>query len=246
MNTHVCWRHLLLLCFVAMASRADWDEGGSFKMHWPQLPNPNGWDINVSDYTLADDWQCTETGPVKQVHIWISWTNDFVGIITNVHLSIHLNFPGPPYSHPAVLIWQDNFGPGQFVMRPYASGVQGWYDPISNWWHFPDHAMIFQLNIPLKLTEPFTQQAGTIYWLDVKLSVISGLAGWKTSMSPHFMDDATVWNSAQSLWQELRNPEEPTESLDLAFVIDPVPEPATMTLLGAGLLGLLLRRRACY
>jgi len=241
MHTHVYRHGLLLLCAFALVLRADWNEGGPYKMHWPQLPNPTGWDIDVTHYTLADDWQCTETGPVKQVHLWISWTNDFVGVITNVHLSIHHNFPGPPFSHPSELIWQDNFAPGQFKMRPYSSGIQGWYDPISNGWRRPDHTMIFQLNVPLKLTAPFVQQAGTIYWLDVKLSVTNGLAGWKTSGSVHFMDDATVWNSGQSIWQELRDPQEPTESLDLAFVIDPIPEPAALGLLA--LCGGWLRRR---
>ncbi|MCX7003339.1 MAG: hypothetical protein NTV22_08710 [bacterium] len=186
MSTHACWRSLLLLCFIVLASRADWNEGQDFKMHWPQLPNPNGWDIDVTHYTLADDWLCTGTGPVKQVHLWISWTNDFVGVITNVHLSIHNDIPAVPNpptpSRPAMpAIWQDNFGPGQFKMRPYSSGLQGWYDPVSNTWRRPDHTMIFQLNVPLKITMPFSQNAGTIYWLDVKLSVTNGLAGWKTS-----------------------------------------------------------------
>lgn len=95
----------LVLCVYACvtASLADWNEGGPFKMHYPQLPNPVGWDVDVCHYTLADDWMCTFPGNVQHVHFWISWTNDFIGVITNVHLSIHDNFPGPP-SHPMNLL----------------------------------------------------------------------------------------------------------------------------------------------
>jgi len=41
---------------------------------------------------------------VQQVHFWISWTNDHVGFITNVHLSIHSDVPAPPYSRPEMLL----------------------------------------------------------------------------------------------------------------------------------------------
>jgi len=214
-------------------------------MHFPQLPDMAGWDVDVCHYTLADDWMCTEAGPVQQVHFWISWTNDVIGIITNVHLSIHSDFPGPPYSHPAELIWQDDFDPAQFSLRVWGSGPQGWYDPISNWWIRPDHLMVFQVNVPLKAGNPFLQVPGTIYWLDIRLGVVNGLAGWKSSMD-HFNDDATVWDGGEVMWKELRDPLEPLQSLDLAFVIDPIPEPALPLALSvcAGCLVRTRRRRS--
>ena len=81
------------MIFCAINVLADWDVGGPHKMHFPQLPDPVGWDVNVSDYTLADDFLCMGDGSVKQVHFWISWTNDYEGIITNVHLSFHTDIP---------------------------------------------------------------------------------------------------------------------------------------------------------
>lgn len=224
------------VCFCAWATSGytHWAEGESFKMHYPQLPDPMGWDVDVCNYTLADDWMCTFAGPVRQVHFWISWTNDVVGVITNVHLSIHNNFPGPP-SQPMHLLWQDDFASDAFTVQPYLAGMQGWYDPLSNWWRRPDHIGIFQVNVALKLTNLFEQLPGMIYWLDVRLDVVGGLAGWKTSVT-NFMDDATVWDGATGVgnWKELRDPLEPLRSLDLAFVIDPVPEPVVgLSLLAA-------------
>ena len=104
MNTPVGQRMLFLVCALAVAGAAHWDIGGPHKMHFPQLPDPVGWDIDACHYTLADDWMCTETGLVQQVHFWISWTNDLVGFITNVHLSIHSDVPAPPYSRPEMLL----------------------------------------------------------------------------------------------------------------------------------------------
>lgn len=214
----------LCLCACAITCRAHWNEGNPFKMHYPQLPDPAGWDVDVCHYTLADDWQCTSRGLVQQIHFWISWTNDFVGVITNVQLSIYNNAPGPP-SHPLALLWQDNFGLGQFTVRPYEMGMQGWYDPLSNWWRRPDHFGIFQINVGLTALNPFEQKLGMIYWLAVKLDVASGLAGWKTSIT-NFMSASMVWNPGSAQWEELRDPVGRIHPLDLAFVIDPVPEPS--------------------
>ena len=35
-----------LMVIVAGSARADWDKGDDHKMHWPQLPDPNGWDVD--------------------------------------------------------------------------------------------------------------------------------------------------------------------------------------------------------
>ena len=50
------------------------------KMHFPQLPDPNGWDVKADGgLCLADDWQCDGTGPVRDIHFWGSWKGDVVG-----------------------------------------------------------------------------------------------------------------------------------------------------------------------
>ena len=216
------------MIFCAINVLADWDVGGPHKMHFPQLPDPVGWDVNVSDYTLADDFLCTGDGSVKQVHFWISWTNDFEGIITNVHLSFHMDIPADQsptkYSMPGELLWEHDFNRKEFKYRFWDVGKQGWYDPAAGFWIFPDHQNIFQINVILPLNHPFVQKFETIYWLDIKLDVLDGLAGWKTSLD-HWNDDAVFELRDDPWWGELRDPIEPEISLDMAFVIDPIPEP---------------------
>ena len=52
--------------------RADWNEGGPHKMHYPQLPNPNGWDVNcTAPQTIADDLLCAADGPITNFHLWV-------------------------------------------------------------------------------------------------------------------------------------------------------------------------------
>jgi len=124
---------------------ADWDPGDPYKMHYPQMPDPQGWDVYaVAPKVLADDWMCNATGPVSDVHLWGSWRQDFIGKIVNVHLSIHSNLlPDTqiPFSRPGDLLWERDFGRDQFSIRPYGTGEQGWYNPNIPAWNRPDHSM---------------------------------------------------------------------------------------------------------
>jgi hypothetical protein len=52
------------------------------KMHFPQLPDPTGWDVRA--YCIEDDWQCSETGYVSDIHFWGSWHADEVGVLTGL------------------------------------------------------------------------------------------------------------------------------------------------------------------
>jgi hypothetical protein len=59
-----------------------WQPEDGHKMHYPQLPDETGWDVNGSlPLILADDWQCSETGPVKDIHWWGSWKDGIEGQI---------------------------------------------------------------------------------------------------------------------------------------------------------------------
>lgn len=228
-----------VLCLTIAPAMADWNVGDPYKMHYPQLPDPTGWDVyNMYGKILADDWLCTETGPVLDFHFWGSWQQDYVGVITDIDMSIHSNDTSGPYSKPGELLWYRSIVPGQFTMRPYGTGDQGWYNPNTGWYVEHDHQQYFQINIE-DIVNPFIQQVGTIYWVDVSIHTTGAVWGWKTSLQ-HFEDDA-VWGDAYDnpiQWNELRDPIT-QQSLDLAFVI--TPEPAAVSLVGVALL--LLRRR---
>lgn len=263
-------RHLVLLVgsvlLIAVPVAADWDPGMPYKMHYPQLPDPQGIDINASyPKILADDWLCTQSGPVSDIHVWGSWFNDqkFTGSV--IHASIHANIPADPndpngFSQPGALLWSRNFFPGQYRQRLYGPpSPQTWWDPKFPYDPTVNHFNTWQYNMT-EISDPFIQVEGTVYWLDI--SVYSGVDatgnpvplpeqfrfGWKNSISPLFMDDA-VWMHTSDppppTWHPISDPRIPTglppRSMDLAFVI--TPEPASMALLGIGALVLMRRRR---
>ena len=243
------WLAVLIVAFVVGLAQADWDPGDYHKMHYPQLPDPEGWDVRFHDWDLADDWQCSETGFVDDVHLWVSfagWNSPDVPPGVNLNagaISIWSNIPlGPDgYSIPGVPLWTLT-GQPTLNIRHYGTGNEGWYDPATGTYVDPDHTEYFQINIT-DIPDPFYQTQGEIYWLVVNATGIISEPeiGWKTSKD-HFMDDA-VWYTADGggRWIELVDPIT-FESLDLAFVI--TPEPATMALLLAGSALLLRRRRA--
>ena len=84
---------------LAAAASADWvpnnpdpKQATNHKMHWPQMPDPDGWDVSfysaqmvyppagdpylVSAWPSGDDWQCTAAGPVTDIHFWVSMPGD--------------------------------------------------------------------------------------------------------------------------------------------------------------------------
>jgi len=200
-------------------------EDGSIphKMHWAQLPDPTGWDVRGCEpKILADDFRCTETGPITRIVFWGSWHHDIVGGIKNVHLSIHEDDRSGEFSKPGTLLWEtDLVGGGiTMVIEPEPDGEQGWYDPNTGEWTRPDHHMFFKYTVDIPAALAFQQEEGKIYWLDIQVTCDDGEWGWKTSRSAHFEDDAVWADTPQdpASWHELTDPETGV-SLDLAFVI---------------------------
>ncbi|MEA3476077.1 MAG: hypothetical protein U9R23_06545, partial [Candidatus Cloacimonadota bacterium] len=224
MKKFIC---LLMIMSLAGFVMAHWDEADGHKMHWPQLPDPNGWDVNATfPKVLADDWRCSLTGWIWDIHFWGSWKNDYEGTITSFYLSIHKDIPagtgGIDYSRPGDLVWEHEFFPAEFEVIWYGEGTQGWYDPNTQEYIYPDHFNYYQYNIFLPIELRIPQEFDNIYWLDVSASVAETdrYWGWKTSMSQHFMDNAVWGDFPDPFWEPLYDPLQPTESLDLAFVIN--------------------------
>jgi hypothetical protein len=218
---------------------ADWDVGDPYKMHFPQLPDPNGWDINITGTgnLVADDWQCTQTGPVSDIHFWYSVQGDDLGTsINSVTATIYGDIPVSgtvPFSRPGSLLWSGTFGVGAFQSRFSGTGTQGFASPQEGTpgWVRPDHIVFNQTNIT-GIADPFVQTAGTIYWLGLSVQVTgTSLIGWKTSLDA-FQDDSTFLGT-NGLWNELVKPEIfGGQSLHQAFVI--TPEPTTVALVSIG------------
>lgn len=195
--------------------RADWNYGDLYKMHYPQLPAlDQGIDVNASfPKILADDWLCTESGPVADIHIWGSWQYDYKYPGAWIHASIHEYLPPDtqyPYSRPGQVLWQHDFAPGQYVQRQWIEPdfpppyPQYFWDPKQPFQPTIDHFQIWQYNIYPPRDNWFYQTEGSYYFLDISFFAgydANGFPiplppefrfGWKNSRSPQF-NDAAVW-----------------------------------------------------
>lgn len=211
---------------------------------WEQPPDltASGIDVNATSYPgvtnpppylLADDFQCHSTGPLTDITIWGSWTNDYE-TPQNLWftLSIHSDVPaqGTNHSRPGPILWQQTFMPGQYlyqlVQLPYQL-FEGWLTPPANYFFPADHAC-FQVDFALQ-ANAFIQTNGTIYWLDVQAHLPPAPGqqwpafGWKTS-TLHWNDDAVWVNATEpyngNAWKDLRYPpghQYYPLSIDLAF-----------------------------
>jgi len=222
---------ICLLFAISFAAAQDM-QMGSPKMHWPQPPDPNGWDVLVTEpIILADDWNCTETGVVNDIHIFGSWQEDDVGEIYDIKVAIYNDTPvgqiDNPYSMPAQKLWEGKFYPndGHLILSPYEYqfGEQGFIeDPFFLGPRSKDDHNGMQV-IDIINLDGFEQQEGNIYWLVVQVNASGGaLFGWKTTNSSYHFNDYAVFANGifdnHGPWMDLMDPNI-QEPLDLSFVI---------------------------
>jgi len=236
---------------------ADWDVGDPNLFH--QLPNPTGWDVYSEwgtgplaseGYGAANDWIATTTTAVTDIHFWGSWKNDVVGQTGKILIQVFSNdTSNPAFPRPDELLWDRVITEGEYTKRLYTTGDQGWYDPRgTDTWQEHNHDKMYQYNIPT-IDDPFIQEAGQTYWLEISMDFQGCEWGWKTTLdvqgnSSVFWDSYNVWGphdywhrhpEIEWKWTKLSTPSgycDPRVPVDLAFVI--TPEPATLFLLAFG------------
>jgi len=221
-------------------ARADWDTGNPYKMHYPQLPNQTSLGLDVLDtdpVNLGDDFLCTKSGPISDIHIWASWLNDRLPLdatgkpsasAVSFKLSIWSDVPAGPtgnFSHPGQQLWQREYRPETFRVRRWSLGSEGFYDPRVDAIVGSDNT-IWQYNFYVPWEQAYEQTAGKIYWLVVQ-AIVPGTTGvefgWKTSGVQRF-NDAAVWGPVGPTlpWLPLDYPPQHPmagQRIDLAFVI---------------------------
>jgi len=247
---------------LALPAMADWDPWEDFK--WLQEPDMMPWsgiDIAVANLTgppglagtVADDFKCTGTGYITDIHLWMSYLNDAIVIdpmMLTFQLGIWSDIPagtgGLSYSRPGVPLWDGFMTPTS--VRPYGPPItvpgppggpnllpaEHWWNPVSGLQGFD--SQVWQFNFD-PIEDPFWQREGTIYWLSVSVlgeydATIGGYKyddhiGWKTSIDlPDSDTDDAVYFDGDLPWTPLVYPDwhqYAGQSIDMAFVITPEP-----------------------
>ncbi|MFH1313054.1 MAG: GEVED domain-containing protein [Candidatus Eisenbacteria bacterium] len=231
---------IVLLAYTA-AAFADWDLWDARK--WAQLPDldSTGIDVNASGtLILADDFRCTEAGPITEIHIWASWLHNYlpfgdspdsVRFILSIHGDIPESLSTTGYSMPDTVLWSKLYPPGSFSTRVWKDSIlEGWLNPPDGYYEFPADTVCWQYNFSIPPIQQFYQEgrvdSPVVYWLNVKAKPRDQAAslGWKTSVN-HWNDDAVWGEGAEPYdgpWYELTYPDGHDmegQSIDLAFVI---------------------------
>jgi hypothetical protein len=203
-----------------------------------QHPNlTNGVDVDATinfGWVLADDFLCTNSGPITDIHLWGSWLHDQVDLNASYTLTIWSDVPAPPtggtFSHPGVPLWSQTFTPGNYAICPGPSLQEGFYDPISTtglaFLGFSTNLYYLCFNVFPTNTfcQAGTPTAQTNYWLSVSAQSASPTApdyfGWKSS-SDAYGDAAVAANGfgpqpPPAAWYPLFDPSG-TSPLNFAF-----------------------------
>jgi hypothetical protein len=212
-------------------------ESNQFNIDTPGAPS-----ITV-DKIIADDWMCPDGRPITDIHWWGSYFGNPVlgsfriSIFTDVPASAAAEIP----SHPGNLLYNE--------IIPFSDAHEVLYP-------FPGNTSVYQYYVVLP--KPFPQTQGTIYWLSIEAIAAQppgnvAIWGWHTAVLPdlvHNLDDAVaIFNydfqsgtyNAQGYpetWHDIHwEVGELNPSLDMAFELTTVPEPATIMMIGGALVG---------
>ncbi|HWX21019.1 MAG TPA: hypothetical protein VN578_14050, partial [Candidatus Binatia bacterium] len=199
-----------------------------------------GFDVwDSGPWVLADDFICTNTGPITDIHLWGSWLNDAYDPNTTFWLGLYDDVPaitnGPAIipSHPGTnLIWQQWFGPGQYLQNFFSGDAGQMIDPGPPALIGGESKAYYYCFYPTN--PPIQQGTGAkpmMYWLAVYAQPSQGTAsffGWKSStLQQYDISVHTQWPGgpppATANWVPTRAPN--NQPLDLAFKIVTSPNP---------------------
>jgi len=225
-------------------------EGPKPEVKWIQPPDTSycGFDVNATEFVLADDFECNSMDPITDIHIYGSWKNDILPFgddptAVKFTLSIHSDNPSGEmgWSEPNELLWLKTFGPGEFTAEPYfAEGDihEGWLDPHTQDYEEYSDLVCWKYNFYLCKEQIFWQKGDidnpVTYWLDVHADPCDPKAafGWKTTLPEYQWNDDAVWGQDphDGPWTEMTYPPghpcyPPEMSVDLAFEITTTGDP---------------------
>src|SRR6266436_9620069 len=182
---HICPPVTLGLMLAVMPAQAHWPNQNLTK--WLQPPDPtNGIDVLVGQLTtscqpiiLADDFQCRRPGPISDIHIWTSWTNNQPSWNLPITLCIWsdvkavTNAVGKFPSHPGTILWCQTFYPGQYTVEPWRTAYELFWSPNPQCPLFASDKMIWLYNFYPNAANQFFQQGShtspVTYWLSMSV-----------------------------------------------------------------------------
>ncbi|MCU0782665.1 MAG: hypothetical protein MUF81_01185 [Verrucomicrobia bacterium] len=196
---------------VVMTGTLGWQQpwpvpGNVVKFRQKPDPSIRGMDVLDSWLTnngpatlLADDFICTRTGPVTDIHVWGSWLNDLVDYWPTFWVGIWDDVPrsGNVASHPGQLLWWQQFSPGQYrASLQQTVPLEQFLDPNAPPKLLGLDHQIWKYDFFPKT--PFRQlgspQLPKVYWLSVVTKTAPGrVFGWKTT--PDHYNDFAVYAS---------------------------------------------------
>ena len=195
--------------------------GQQTKYIQPPYNSPNGTDIRVDNFDgidrlIADDFECTQRGPITQVYLWGSWDKDLgkgekPGNIENFALYIYSDDPigddpdnkdddpDNTESKPLSLLWSGNFDefqesdfsevPEEYFWDPFTEDLLSWDNRI---WQY-----IIEIPEDLAFYQQGTKNSPMVYWLGVSAQVKGETEpkfGWKTTAPENgWNDKAVAW-----------------------------------------------------
>ncbi len=178
------------------------DIGGVKYEQDPDLNNGVDWTA-CWGWVLADDFPCTNTGPITDIHLWGSWAGDWFNTNAVFVLGIWSDVPtntSNPYSHPGTNLWYQVYSNGQYTICGPTYAPEYVFSSTMNYTNRSTN--LYYLCFNVDPTNPFTQR-GTIYqktnyWLSVTVQLANGLFGWKSSTNAYNDDAVGYWGPA--LW----------------------------------------------
>ena len=216
------------------ASSARGARASSIAIKWQQEPDMSSSGLGVdatldtpktwSAQILADDYQCTLSGPVTQIGVWGCYYLDALpgNDANNVQFTVSIrdDLPaavGRKYSMPGKILWTKVFTKGQFTVQESASKRQSFFSPCDAEYITNSQKRTFKYTFKIDRSQAFVQAGSSekpvVYWLSVQARITQSGGnmarfGWKTSAS-NWNDDAT-WAQAQErysgTWQKLNYP----------------------------------------
>ena len=238
-------------------------------LKWSQPPDMSwGFDINSyvepgydpeyeppSTQIVADDWYCADGLPITDIHWWGSYNDwsgtESPGVISGFMLGV---FDNEMESDPDEEDW---YHPGELLYFLFV-GLSDVNEAYAGQQQYAEHS-VFSYYLDFS-DKPLEQEAGKTYWLAIaaiQLEESYYKWGWSTTDpdSRHLYDacylsyNGESWEWMDIIYEEWVNEDHPyyeAGSVDMAFELTTIPEPASMILLGSlatGLFGVFGIRR---